>query len=172
MKTLLISISLLLAQTAVAQRVRPSLDLDKDPVFASVASHRIHYPVKPASRAIYGRFYAGFRIDEDGHIQDISVLYPKMSTKMNKLYGFDYEIKSGLRRMPPLNPGLAGNYILPIAFCFTHYGEGANPIVPTNVLPQGYDVGERILLNEVKIFAKSPSEQSALNIFPARTQNQ
>ncbi len=147
-----------------------STQLDQDPVFTQVVSHRIHYPVKPASRAIYGRFYAGFDIDETGHIRNISVLYPKMSTQMRKLYGFDYEIQTGLKRMPPLKPSLAGSYVLPIAFCFTHYGESPNPIIPTNVLPQSYQVGDRILLSEVKIFASSPSSLRGVNGFPASKQ--
>jgi len=147
-----------------------STALNQDPVFQQVVTQRIHYPVKPATRAIYGRFYAGFTIDQQGHIRAISVLYPKMSTKMNKLYGFAYEIQVGLKHMPPLNPSLAGHYVLPIAFCFTHYGEGPNPLVPTNVLPTGYEVGDRILLREVKIFARSPSDPLQLNGFPASKQ--
>ena len=159
---------LLLSRLANAQFV--SANLDQDPVFKQVVSHRIHYPVKPAARAIYGRFYAGFTIDNKGHIRDITLLYPEMSTRISKRYGFDYEIQAGLKHIPPLNPNLAGNYILPVAFCFTHYGEGANPIVPTNVLPQGYELGDRILLSEVKVFARSPSSQLGLNGFPSSRQ--
>jgi hypothetical protein len=147
-----------------------STNLDQDPIFNKVVSHHIHYPVKPAARAIYGRFYAGFRIDQLGHIQDISVIYPKMSTRMKKLYGFDHEILAGLRHMPPLKPSLIGSYILPIAFCFTHYGEGPNPIVPTNGLPPAYEVGDRVLLTEVKIFASSPSSSRGVTGFPASRQ--
>ncbi|MVM29944.1 hypothetical protein GO755_07865 [Spirosoma sp. HMF4905] len=159
---------LLVSRLTIAQFA--STALDQDPVFTQVASHRIHYPVNPASRAIYGRFYAGFDIDPQGHIRNISVLYPKMSTQMRKLYGFDYEIQTGLKHMPALKPSLAGSYVLPIAFCFTHYGEGANPIVPTNVLPHGYQIGDRILLSEVKVFASSPSNSAALNRFPPSRQ--
>ncbi len=158
----------ILSRMAVAQRV--PVPLDNDPVFANVTAHRIHYPVKPASRAIYGRFYAGFTVDERGHIQDISVLYPKLGPQLSKRYGFDYEILTGLKHMPPLNPRLAGTYALPIAFCFTHYGEGALPIVPTNTLPASYNLGDRTLLSEVKIFATSPSSLRGLNGFPASKQ--
>lgn len=165
---LLTLIAFLFNRSAVAQIA--STALDRDPVFTQVVTHRIHYPVKPASRAIYGRFYAGFDIDSAGHIRNISVLYPKMSTRMNKLYGFDYEIRTGLKHVPPLKPSLAGSYILPIAFCFTHYREGASPIVPTNVLPEGYQMSERILLSEIKVFASSPSSTLQLNGFPASKQ--
>ena len=159
---------LLLSRVSYAQIA--STALDQDPVFSQVVAHRIQYPVKPAARAIYGRFYAGFDIDETGHIRNISVLYPKMSTQMSKLYGFDYEIQKGLKHMPPLKPDLAGSYIVPIAFCFTHYGEGSIPHIPTNVLPQGYSVGDRVLLSEVKIFASSPSSLRGINGFPASKQ--
>ena len=159
---------LLLNQLANAQSTTTALD--QDPVFRQVVTHRIQYPIKPATRAIYGRFYAGFSIDQQGHIRDIAVLYPKMSATMSKRYGFDYEIRAGLNHMPPLNPRLVGSYVLPIAFCFTHYGEGPNPLVPTNVMPKGYDVGERVMLSEVKIFARSPSDPLRLNGFPASKQ--
>lgn len=158
----------LLCQPVVAQH--GNAPLDEDPVFQTVVSHRIHYPVKPAINAIYGRFYAGFTIDAAGHIQDISVLYPKMGPQVSKIYGFDYEIISGLKHMPPLRTSLAGDYVLPIAFCFTHYGERATPLVPTNRLPVGYDIGSRAMLNEVKIFASSPSSLRGLSGFPASRQ--
>lgn len=171
MKTSLIFIALLLAaEVSFSQLTRPALDLSKDPVFVNVVTRRIHYPTQPARKAIYGRYYAGFTIDQDGHIRDISVLYPKMSRQTSKLYGFEGEILAGLKHMPPLNPGLAGHYLLPVAFCFTHYSEGATPIVPTNVLPLGYEVGDRTLLNETKIFASSPSSTRDLNGFPPSRQ--
>lgn len=107
------------SQAALAQIA--STALNQDPVFLQVVTHRIQYPVKPALRALYGRFYAGFDVDSAGHVRNISVLYPKMSSQMIKLYGFEYEIRSGLKHIPPLKPSLAGSYILPIAFCFTHY---------------------------------------------------
>ena len=154
----------ILSRPAIAQIA--SVALDQDPVFNQVASHRIHYPAKPAQMAVYGRFYAGFSIDQKGHIQDISVLYPKLSTRLKKAYGFDYEILNGLKHMPPLKPSLAGNYVLPIAFCYTHYAEGANPIVPTNILPQTYNLGDRVLLSEVKIFARSSSDSRWLAAVP------
>jgi len=171
MKASLIFVAFLLTINASFSQVnRPVLDLNKDPVFIDVVTHRIHYPVQPARRAIYGRYYAGFTIDQAGHIRDIAVLYPKMSRQTSKLYGFEGEIVAGLKHMPPLNPNLVGNYLLPIAFCFTHYSEGPAPIVPTNVLPFGYEVGDRVLLNEAKIFASSPSSSRSLNGFPPSRQ--
>jgi len=168
--TLNLSILLLVLLSRLASAQIASTALDQDPVFTQVVSHRIHYPVKPASRAIYGRFYAGFDIDSAGHIQNISVLYPKMSIQMIKLYGFEYEIQTGLKHIPPLKPSLSGSYILPIAFCFTHYGEGSSPIVPTNLLPKGYQISDRVLLSEIKVFAFSPSSLRELNGFPASKQ--
>ena len=183
MKQLLTSLALLLLTYAgLAQNptIHPdtersitqifSADLDNDPVFAKVVSNQIYYPSKPASRAVYGRYYVGFTIDNVGHIQQVSVLYPKMSASVSKQYGFEGSILAGFRRMPPLNPRLAGSYVLPVAFCFTHFGEGPNPIVPTNQLPQEYSVGNRILLSEVKVFAESPSSTRALNGFPPSRQ--
>lgn len=159
---------LLLSRLVVAQSAPAALE--QDPVFNQTITQWIHYPAEPASRAVYGRFYAGFSIDETGHIRDISVLYPKVSTQMSKNYRFDEEIEAGLKHLPPLSPMLAGKYILPVAFCFTHYREGPNPIVPTNVLPKSYDSGDRVLLSEVKVFAFSPGTLQGLNAIPASKQ--
>ena len=151
-----------------AQIITPALD--QDPVFTQVVAHRIQYPAKPATQAIYGRYYAGFRIDEQGHVQDVAILYPKMSTHISKQYGFDYAILKGLKQMPPLQPSLAGRYILPVAFCFTNYTEGPSPIVPTNVLPASLVTGDRIGLREVRVYASSPSSGWLLRGFPASRQ--
>lgn len=165
---LAILVLMLGSQVAVAQIA--STALNQDPVFSQIVTHRIQYPVKPALRAIYGRFYAGFDIDSAGHIHNIAVLYPKMSRQLSKLYGFEYEIQTGLKHIPALKPSLTGSYLLPIAFCFTHYGEGPSPIVPTNVLPKGYQLGDRVLLSEVRVFASSPSSTLQLNGFPESKQ--
>ena len=171
MKTSLIVIALLLASIASFSQVNhPVLDLNTDPVFINVITHRIQYPAQPARRAVYGRYYAGFTIDQAGRIRNIAVLYPKMSRQTSKLYGFEGEILAGLKHMPPLNPNLAGDYLLPVAFCFIHYSEGPTPIIPTNVLPFGYAVGDRILLDETKVFASSPSSSRGLNGFPPSRQ--
>lgn len=166
-KAILLSL-LLLSQRVSAQNAPAALE--QDPVFNQTIAQGIQYPAGPASRAIYGRFYAGFSIDETGHIRDISVLHPAVSTRMSKNYGFDYEIEEGLKRMPSLSPTLAGKYLLPIAFCFTHYREGPNPIVPTNGLPRGYESTDRILLSEVKVFAFSPGTLQGINAMPASRQ--
>lgn len=167
--TCLVVLSLMLvSQLTSAQIIAPALD--QDPAFTQVVAHRIYYPAKPATRAIYGRFYAEFRIDEKGHVQDIALLYPKMSTRVSKQYGFESEIIKGLKQVPPLKPTLAGSYILPVAFCFTNYLEGPNPIVPNNVLPVSLVTGERITLQEVKVYASSPSSGWLLKGFPASRQ--
>lgn len=161
----LVWLSLLVAsQLTNAQNIIPALD--QDPVFAKVVTRRILYPPKPATRAVYGRFYAGFSINEQGHIKDIAVLCPKMSAQVSKQYGFDAAILKGLKQMPPLQPNLAGCYILPVAFCFTNYKEGPLPIIPTNVLPTSLTTGERIALREVRIYASSPSSGWLLKNFP------
>jgi hypothetical protein len=145
-------------------------DLNTDPVFSYMVTHRVQYPPQMASRAIYGRVYAGFTLDSAGRIRDIALRYPRMSRQMTQLYGIEYTIRAGLRRMPPLNPRYAGRYVLPIAFCYTHYAEGPAPIVPTNQLPTGFDPGPGTLLREVSIFAVSPSTLRSLNQLPPSRQ--
>lgn len=141
---LLIGLVTLLTQTGLAQPNRTTLATD--PVFTIIAARRIQYPPVMAKRAIYGRVWAGFQIDEEGHIQDVSLLYPLMVPKVSKAYGLSYEIEAGLKHMLPLNPRYAGNYLLPVAFCFTHHNESPNPLIPTNQLPTNFDAGDRTLL--------------------------
>lgn len=168
MKRLAGLLLIVLAHTTKGQYVADALD--SDPVFRYVAEHQIRYPVKSANRAVYGRFFAGFTIDSLGHIRDVSVLYPKMSLRVARQYGFTTEIMAGLNRMPPLPPKCAGTYVLPVAFCFVHYGEGPNPLIPQNQWPPAYDLGNRTMLNEVRVMAKSPSATRELNGFPPSRQ--
>ena len=144
--------------------------LDKDPVFAAVAARQIYYPNILSRQALYGRVWVGFQVDNRGRIQGVRLVYPQMSSLKSKRYGIDYEVRRGLKHLPPLNPAYEGQYLLPVAFCFLHHGENPNPLIPTNQLPVGVDTGDRTLLPEVRIFAESPNSGIALSNFPPSRQ--
>ena len=128
--------------------------LDEDPVFTTTITQHIHYPVMAIRGSVYGRFYAKFSIDSAGRIQNVIVLYPKISPKYTKWLGFEYEIINGLKRLPQLTPRYQGSYLLPIAFVYINYSEDSRPRVPTNTLPEKYS-DNSLLLNEVRIVGRS-----------------
>lgn len=128
--------------------------LDKDPIFTTTLVRHIHYPVTAVRGSVYGRFYVKFSIDSVGSIQNIAVLYPKISTRQTRRLGFEHEILNGLEQLPQLSPRYKGNYILPIAFVYTNYNEANRPLLPTNLLPEKY-LTDGFLLNEVRIVGQS-----------------
>jgi hypothetical protein len=103
---------LLWAQTWAYSQV-DSLTVRHDPVFTKVLQKRIHYPRQAESTAMQAKIYAGFTINSEGHIQDISILNPQ---KIG--LGFEEAVLNGLKRLPPLSHKYAGSYALPIAFMF------------------------------------------------------
>lgn len=128
--------------------------LDKDPVFTTTLARHIHYPVTAVRGSVYGRFYVKFSIDSVGSIQNIAVLYPKISPRQTQRLGFEYEMLNGLKQLPHLSPHYEGNYILPIAFVYTNYNEANRPLIPTNTLPEKY-LNNGFLLDEVRIDGQS-----------------
>lgn len=121
-----------------------SSKLRYDPVFVRVVSDQIAYPKEAIHAGIYAKIYAGFRIDEKGHIQDIYIINP------NKLgIGFEQEIIKKLKRLPSLNPKYEESYALPINFCLKGPDNNSNQCA-TGVLPSYYYSG-RILLDEITV---------------------
>lgn len=120
-----------------------NLALNNDPVFHKVLSRRVSYPIEAIRSATSGRIYAGFEIDAMGHIQHINILSADQSG-----VGFENEIRTALKRMPPLNPRYAGRYVLPVAFVFTNAGENWEAKMPAKELAP-LSITNRLLLSEV-----------------------
>ena len=142
MKTFWVLLSFGLAtQLATAQLIRPALD--QDPVFHQVLAKRVEYPRYSMRHfPLYGRVYVGFRIDEKGKMTNITLLSPS-----NAQSGFGPVVMDALKHMPSLNPHYAGEYALPVAFCYI------NPILsdslyrPVNKLEEKY-LTNRLVLQE------------------------
>lgn len=128
--------------------------LDEDPLFKATLIRHIHYPVTAVRGSVYGRFYVKFFINSTGSMQNITVLYPKISPKYAKSLGFEYEIINGFHHVPQLSPRYEGSYILPIAFVYTNYSEDSKPLVPTNTLPETY-LDDSLILNEIRVDGSS-----------------
>ena len=128
--------------------------LDEDPVFTTTLARHIHYPVTAVRGSVYGRFYVKFSIDSIGNLQNIAVVYPKISPRHTRRLGFEQAIRNGLQQLPQLPPRYRGNYILPIAFVYINFNEANRPLIPTNTLPEKY-LNDDFLLNEVRIVGQS-----------------
>ncbi|MBC8153233.1 MAG: energy transducer TonB [Bacteroidetes bacterium] len=144
--------------TLLGYELPGSVALNDDPVFNRVLSRRVSYPVMALRSATYGRVYAGFDIDARGHLRNVAILGPE-----NTGVGFEYEVRTALKRMPPLHPRYAGRYVLPVSFVLTNSGERAEPYVPTQTRPRR-DFGDRLLLGDV-IFRGSVRSETV----PVRT---
>ena len=116
--------------------------LSKDPAFKSLLAQNITYPVRAYYKGIYGNVYAGFRVDQKGHIQDIVILNPEKSKS-----GFENEVKRGLKKLPSFNPKYEGLYVLPIVFGFSVDGRD---IVTGYTSSEAYAKG-RIVLESLKV---------------------
>lgn len=147
MKTLLLHVLLALSiPCSLAQVVHPALN--DDPVFYKVLYNRIDYPISAINAHLYGRVYAGFRIDEKGKIQDITMLSPGNTTGPGSMKsGFEYEVYQALKHMPLLNPRYAGSYALPVAFCYGNRVENRTVRKPVNQLDIAH-LDNRLLLRE------------------------
>ncbi len=132
-------------------------DLDRNRVFFELAKKSIEYPRTGISSSMYGRIYAKFTVSKSGKVENIEVFYPKMNPDFEKSVGFGASIKRGLKKLPLLGLGYAGEYVLPIAFVFTNYSETPKLHYPSNVLPEFIKTDNMTILTEIKITGKSNS---------------
>ena len=126
--------------------------LDKDPVFRTILSRRLTYPVLNAQEGYTKLVYAQFEIDEKGHIQNVKIFNPAMG-KGYYFIDFDVAVKKALNRLPPLNPRYLGKYMLPIIFTLNDMQTGKQ-IIPNNTDFNGRRPGS-ILLKSVTVIGYS-----------------
>lgn len=143
MKALLLFALLLLMQPARAQP--GDARLADDPVFTAALLRRISYPVGAERSGIFARIYAGFRISAKGHVQDVYIMNP---TAVG--YGFEDEVIKKIKRLPPVQPRYAGEYVLPVVFAYLQHRDKVSVTVPAGRLPDAY-FANRTLLREWKV---------------------
>lgn len=108
--------------------------------FTQVLHQKITYPSYAQSQGIYGRVYAGFDIDNQGNIKNVTILSPE-----NAGFRFDILVRNTLEKMPPVNPDLRGTYVLPVAFILTNTKESSEPHIPVNQLSDDRLSGKTVL---------------------------
>ncbi len=123
-----------------ASYVSSSVPISNDPVFAQALHQHIIYPGAAWIQAIYSRVYAGFDVDQQGRVKNVTILSPD-----NAGMGFSEVVRAGLEKMPPLNPSFAGTYALPVAFIYTNQREGKQPHIPVNRLSDDRLAGRTLL---------------------------
>lgn len=134
-----------------ADRVN-KLPLAVNPVFVQTLHDRIAYPAYAQNQGVYGRVYAGFEIDEQGRIRNITLLSPD-----NGGFGFEMVVRNALEKLPALSPALRGKYALPVAFIYANSEEKTGDHSPVNRLADDRLEG-RTLLEEfiVKAIVTKP----------------
>lgn len=128
-----------------AEKPANKSSLNSDPLFNQVLRKKIAYPTEARLGHVYGRTYVSFDIDLQGIVQNITLVSPE-----NAGYGFDKEVKLGLKKLPPLPPEYAGKYVLPVAFTYVKsYGTPVT-LVPVNKLPADR-LKDRVELEEITV---------------------
>lgn len=122
--------------------VSSKIPIRNDPVFTQTLHQQIVYPGVAWIQAVYSRVYAGFEVDQQGRVKNVTILSPS-----NAGMGFVDVVRAGLEKLPILNPTFAGTYALPVAFTYTNQKESKQPHVPVNRLPDDRLTG-RTLLDE------------------------
>lgn len=147
---------LVTGQTTFAQIADDALS--QDPVFTTVLTRRLSYPNQASWSSMYARVFVGFRVDEKGRIQEISVLN-HMSRGIQ--FGFEPTVIAALKKLPSLNLRYTGNYLLPVAFIYVDYRYKHKQYVPKDTLYQQYVMG-RVVLNEIKVFGNSVNSRERI----------
>lgn len=148
---------LLSAYAATAQGVAK---LDNDPVFSTVLSRRITYPANAQQAGIYATIYAGFRVDQHGHLQNISILNPVIIG-----YGFEEEVIKKLKLIPPLQSKYENDYVLPVTFALVDYTNRGAIMSPPDKLSDVYFKG-RILLKEINVIGSITPKRKGNELAP------
>ncbi len=120
--------------------VSSSVPISNDPVFAQALHQHIIYPGAAWIQAVYSRVYAGFDVDQQGRVRNVTILSPD-----NAGMGFAEAVRAGLEKIPTLNPTFAGTYALPVAFTYTNQKESRQPHIPVNRLPDDRLAGRTLL---------------------------
>ncbi|GAB3807542.1 hypothetical protein GCM10028819_44610 [Spirosoma humi] len=129
--------------TAIADVDKPSLS--RDAAFRAFLHNELKYPNRAWNQGVYGRVYAGFDVNQDGHLTNVSLLSPD-----NIGFDFDKTVKQVLLNLASVKPAFAGSYILPVAFTYTNTKDEEPAHVPINTLaPERFD--GRTVLQEIVV---------------------
>lgn len=148
----------LMTITYMAKAQTVTADLSQDPVFTTILNRRLKYPRQAQWSSRYGRVFAGFTIDEKGHIQSISILNHSVEWEYA---GLEPTVLGALQKLPPLRPQYTGNYILPVAFILVDYRHKDKPFVPTDTL-YIQDLTDRVILKEIKVMGSNVNSRERI----------
>ncbi len=114
--------------------------LSRDVVFTDFLHNQLKYPNRAWNNSVYGRVYAGFEVNEDGRITNITLLSPD-----NIGFGFDQAVKLVLSKLANVRPTHVGKYALPVSFTYTNTQDKEGTYVPINTLPSERFNGRTVL---------------------------
>ncbi|MFD2937563.1 energy transducer TonB [Spirosoma flavum] len=159
MKFTFLALFLLLAETSFCQSVTDSLLLRDNQDFLMYTQRNVQFPQNAIRKGATAKVYVGFKLDEQGMIQDIIVLNPQPTS-----YTFEKEIIATFKRLPKQASSYQGDYAL--VYSFGYRNEPENSVLATS-LDQKL-IGHRQLLPEVKlsVSVSRPQRQASIaNMF-------
>ncbi|MCY7351935.1 MAG: energy transducer TonB [Cytophagaceae bacterium] len=136
---------LLMIGSIVAFGQPPSDSLSKDERFSKYLAQNVRFPQEAMRQGILAKVYGGFRIDEQGNVQDVVILNPE---KIG--YGFEEVVTRVLRKMPVQRPVYAGTYAAVFDFGFSSGPNNSNTKLIAGKLPSEF-LGQREIVSEVVI---------------------
>lgn len=130
--------------------------LSRNPLFNAFLHNQLKYPNQAWNNGVYGRVYAGFEVNEDGQVTNITLLSPD-----NIGFGFDQIVKQTLGKFPKVKPEYVGKYVLPVAFTYTNRQDKETSYVPVNKLSDDRFEGRTVLEEfTVPVIVSKPSVTS------------
>ena len=155
MKFTFLAFCLLLAGTSFCQSVADSLLLRDNQEFLTYTQRNVRFPDEAIRKGVTAKVYVGFKLDEQGTIQDIVILNPQPAS-----YIFEKEIILAFQRLPKQASRYRGDYAVPYSFGYRDDPE--NSVLTTSL--DHKLIGRRQLLPEVKlrVSVSRPQRQASL----------
>jgi hypothetical protein len=155
MKFTFLAFCLLLAETSFCQSVSDSLLLRDDQDFLTYTQRNVQFPHDAIRKRVTAKMYVGFKIDQQGMIQDIVILNPQPTN-----YTFEKEIVIAFERLPKQASLCRGDYA--VTYSFGYRDDPENSVLTTSL--DHKLIGRRQLLPEVKlrVSVSRPQRQSLL----------
>lgn len=142
MKFTFLAFCTLLVRTAFCQSINDSSLLRNNQEFLTYTQRNVPFPHEAIRKGVTAKVYVGFKLDEQGTIQDIVILNPQPAN-----YSFEKEIILAFERLPKQASIYRGDYA--VTYSFGYRDDPENAVLTTRLDPEL--IGRRQLLPEVKL---------------------
>jgi hypothetical protein len=142
MKFTFLAFFLLLAEISLCQSISDSLLLRDNQEFLTFTQRNVRFPHEAIRKGVTAKVYVGFKLDEQGTIQDLIIMNPQPAS-----YIFEKEIILAFERLPKQSSLYRGDYA--VTYSFGYRDDPENSVLTTSLDHEL--IGRRQLLPEVKL---------------------